>query len=121
MRNAYNGALTAAMPPGPTHWSFVSTTVFPPLYRTKRVPAGPPRHIDINRKPREILEDAADAVEDHRASTARPSTRHTSKDRQAARIPYTPLFVDRNYCGQPYPPTASLYIPLWVIFRVILG
>lgn len=58
LRNAYDGALTAAMPPGPAHWTFLSTTVFPPLYRTKRVSAGSPQHIDINRKPREILDAA---------------------------------------------------------------
>jgi hypothetical protein len=65
LRNAYDIALTGATPPGQTHWTFAAEAVFPPLYRTKRVPGRPAQHTDINRKPRAILEAAVQAAGGH--------------------------------------------------------
>lgn len=62
LRNAYDVALIPATPPGQTHWTFASTAVFPPLYRTKRAAAQPAQRTDINRKPREILDGAVQAA-----------------------------------------------------------
>jgi hypothetical protein len=67
LRNAYDVALAGATPPGQTHWTFAAEAVFPPVYRTKRVPGRPAQHTDINRKPREILDAAVRAAGDRSA------------------------------------------------------
>jgi hypothetical protein len=68
LRNAYDGALTAATPSGQGHWTLASVAVFPPLYRTKRTRGGSTQRTDINRKPREILDAAAAAAGGNSAS-----------------------------------------------------
>lgn len=62
LRNAYDIALTAATPPGQTHWTFAAEAVFPPVYRTKRASGQPSQRTDINRKPRDILDAAVQAA-----------------------------------------------------------
>jgi hypothetical protein len=68
LRNAYDGALTAATPSGQPHWTFVPAAVFPPLYRTKRIAGGSTQRTDVNRKPREILDAAVGAAGGRSAS-----------------------------------------------------
>jgi hypothetical protein len=58
VRNAYDAALVGAAAGGRVHWTFASTVVFPPIYRTKRLREGSTQRADINRKPREILDAA---------------------------------------------------------------
>jgi hypothetical protein len=57
LRNAYDRALDASAPIGTAHWTLAATSVFPPLYRTRRV-GGTRRSVDVNRQSRSLLEAA---------------------------------------------------------------